>query len=131
MGSVRIRRPAPCIAFWPFSAGLDRAQIRAPGPYFAAVGDRLRPIRVVEAEDGGLREDVGRAEAGRMLRISLDFGRSAHVALDQHRPRDASERDRARKKQRSAGHQILWLPDVRNDLLRRLPRAGADTGERE
>ncbi len=111
--------------------GLDGTLIRAPRADFAAVGDGLRPVRVVQAEDGGLCEHVRGAQAGRMLRIPFDFGRSAHVALDQHRPRDASERDGAREKQGPAGHQIFRLSDVRNDLLWRLRRAGADTGERE
>ena len=131
MGSVRIRRPAPLRGFLGRQRRLDRAQIRGPRSDFAAVGDGLRSVRVVQAEDSGLGEGVGRAQTRRMLRISFDFGRSAHVALDQHRPRDAPERDGARKEQGPAGHQIFGLPDVRDDLLRRLRRAGADAGERE
>ena len=95
------------------------------------VGDRLRPIRVVQAKYGGLRQDVGRPQTRRMLGISFDFRRTAHVALDEDRPRDAAERDGAGEKQGPAGNEVLRLADVGNDVLGRLPRAGANAGERE
>ena len=63
--------------------------------------------------------------------LPFDFGRTPHVAFDQHRLGDAGERDRAREEQRSAGNEILRLPDVGNDLFRRLLGARADARERE
>ena len=110
---------------------LDGGLKGAPGTYLAAIGHGLRPIGIVEAEDGGLREHVGGPKARRMLRISFNFGRPAHMAFDQNRSRDAAERNRARKEQRPARHQILWLTDIRNDLLGRLSRARPDARERE
>ncbi len=97
----------------------------------AALGDDLRAIRIVEIEDLGLREDVRRAEAGGVLRIAFDFGRMPHVALDQHRPRVSALYDRTRKEQRTSRHDVFGLLHVRDDLLRGLPRTGADAGERQ
>ena len=42
-----------------------------------------------------------------------------------------AERDGAREEQRTARDEVLGLPDVGDDLFRRLLRAGADAGERE
>src|SRR5262249_35182743 len=54
-----------------------------PGPRLTEVGDRLRPLRVVQAEDRRLRERVGGAEAGGVARVALDLGRPALVSLDE------------------------------------------------
>ena len=60
-----------------------------------------------------------------MLRVALDLGRPSLVALDEQAGGDAAERHRRREEQRPAGDQLLGLADVRDDLLRRLSRAGA------
>jgi hypothetical protein len=66
-----------------------------------------------------------------MFRIALEFGRTPHVALDQHGLRDAAERDRARVEQRAARDDVLGLADVGNDRFRRLLRTRPDAGQRE
>ena len=66
-----------------------------------------------------------------MVRITLDFGRTPHVTLDQHGMCDAGERNGAREEQRSAGDEILRLTDVRDDGLGWLLRARSDARQRE
>ena len=51
----------------------------------------LGAIGIVELENGGLHEDIGRAETGRMARIALDLGRAPLVALYQHAAGEAAE----------------------------------------
>ena len=72
-----------------------------------------------------------RAEAGRVLGIALELRRPAHVVFGQERHAEAALRHRGRVEQRPARDDLFRLPDVRDDLLVRLPGAGADAGERE
>jgi hypothetical protein len=109
----------------------NRTQERRPRPDLAEVGQRLRPVRIVEPENRRLREHVARAEAARMQRIPLDLGRAAFVTLDQQSRRDAAERHRRGEEQRFAGNEVFGLADVRNDLLQRLSRARRDARERQ
>ena len=44
---------------------------------------RLRAIRIVQTENRGLREDVGRAAARRMIGVAFDLRRPPFVALDE------------------------------------------------
>ena len=85
----------------------DRAEKRRPRTDLAEVGQRLRAIGIVEAEDRGLREDVGRAEAARVQRVALDLGRPPFVALDEQPGGDAAERHRGREEQRLARDRAL------------------------
>src|SRR6185503_18094687 len=55
--------------------GSNSPEKRRPRADLADPGERLRTVRIVEAQHAGLREDVGRAEAPGMLRIALDLGR--------------------------------------------------------
>ena len=64
-----------------------------------------------------------------MIGITLDFGRTPHVAFDQHRIGDTGERNGAREEQRPAGDEILRLSDVRHDGLGWLLRARSDAGQ--
>src|SRR5262249_38597409 len=91
----------------------------------------LRAIRVVEAEHGALRGDVGGAQAGGVSRIALDLGRAALVALDDDADAEAAERHRGGEEERLPEHDALRLLHVRDDALLGLPRAGAHAGERQ
>ncbi len=71
------------------------------------------------------------AQARRMERVPLDFRGPAHVALDEQSRREPGESHRGREEERLARHDLLRLPDVRDDLLVRLSGAGGHTRERE
>src|SRR4030095_8787014 len=96
-------------------------EVRSPGPDLTAIRDGLRAIRIVQAEDGRLREDISRAKTGRMFWIALDFGRTPQMALDEHWPRHAAKRNRTREEERFAGDHVLRLPDVTDDAFGGLP----------
>ena len=128
--SVRMRRPAPLSGCCAVSAARIAPRNADHGTNLAEVGQRLRAIGIVEAEDRRLREDVGGAEAARVQRVAFDLRRPALVALDQQAGGDAAERHRGREEQRLARDHLFGLPDVRDDLLRRLTRAGGDAGQR-
>src|SRR5439155_6172525 len=89
-----------------------RAEKRRPRPDLADVGQRLRAVRIVEAENRRLREHVGCAEAARMERVALDLRRPPLVALDEETRRDAAERHRRRVEERLARDQLFWLANV-------------------
>ena len=54
-----------------------------------------------------------------MIRVALDLGRPALVALDQDPGGDAAQRDRGGEEQRLAGNDLLGLADVGDDQLGR------------
>ena len=66
-----------------------------------------------------------------MIGVAFDLRRPAFVALDEEADAGAGKRHRRRVEERLAGHQLFGLPHVGNDLLVRLPRAGADAGQRQ
>ncbi len=66
-----------------------------------------------------------------MFRVSLDLGRTPHVAFHQHGLRVTREWNGAGEEERPAGDDVLGLSHVRDDLLRGLLRARADAGERQ
>ena len=72
-----------------------------------------------------------RAEAGRVLGIALELRRPSHVVFGQQRHAVTAVRHGGGEEQGPAGDDLLGLTDVRNDLLVRLPGAGADAGEGE
>ena len=86
---------------------------------------RLGSIRIVEAEDRGLREDVGRAQAAGVKRIAFDLRRPPLVAFDENARGGAAQRERRRVEERPAGNDFFGLPDVWDDQFRRLSGAGA------
>ena len=65
-----------------------------------------------------------------MIGVAFDLGRPALVALDEQPGRDAAERHRGGEEQRLAGDDLFGLPDVGNDQLVRLARAGRGAGQR-
>jgi len=107
----------------------NRAEESRPRPNLAERHERLRSIGIVQAEDGRLREDVGRAQAARVPWVAFHLGRPSLVAFDQQAGRDAAERHRRRKEQRPARNHLLGLTDEGDDRFGRLPRAGGHTGE--
>ena len=96
--------------------GADRAEKRRPRADLAEIGERLRAVGIVEPENRGLREHVGRAEAARMQRVAFDLGRPPFVALDEEPGGDAAERHRGRVEERLAGDELFGLAHVGNDL---------------
>ena len=108
----------------------DRTQKRRPGTDVADVGQGLRPIGIVEAENRRLRKHVRGAKAARVQRVAFDLRRAPFVALDEQANRRPAQRHRGREKQRPARDQLFRLTDVRNDLLERLACAGRDARER-
>ena len=96
---------------------------RRPRADLLQIRHRLGAVRIVEAVESGLGERVGRAETRRVKRVPLRLRGPPHVAFDQEAGRIAPERHRGREEERLARNDLFGLPDVRNDLLRRLPRA--------
>ena len=111
--------------------GTNGPQKRRPRPDLADPGERLRAVRIVEAEHARLREDVGRAEAAGMLRIAFDLGRPSFVAFDEKTGGDAAKRHCGRKEKWLARDDLFRLADVRHDLFLGLARARSQAGERE
>jgi hypothetical protein len=105
-------------------ARVERRDAPVPDHDAAAVG-------IVELEDPGLRERVGRPEAGRMLGVALDLGRTPEMALDQEPERPARPGHGRREVQRLARYDVLGVARERMDALGRLPRARAEPGEAE
>ena len=83
-----MRSPRPASPAAASSAARIAIRKRLERSNLAAMGDRLRAIGVVERQHRRLREDVGRAEARRMLRVALDLGRAPFVALDEQADAD-------------------------------------------
>ena len=106
-------------------------QERRPGIHIAAIRNSLRAVRVVHAENRGLREDVGAAEAGRMLVVAFDFGGTSEMAFNQHRAGVSTQRHSGRVKPRAAGNDFFRLPDVGDDRLQRQLGATGHAGERQ
>jgi hypothetical protein len=110
---------------------LERRLERAPGARALELEDRLRAVGIVERQDRGLGDRVGRAEARGVLRVAFDLRRPPHVALGEHRLEIAEHRHRRGEEQRPAGEDLLRLLDVGDDLLERLLGAGGEAGERQ
>ena len=94
-------------------------QCLVPGPRPAAIRQGLRTVRIVQAEDGRLNEQIGGAEAGRMTGIALDLRRTALVALDENAGGQPRQRHGRGEVQRLARHHRFRLPNVGHDLLAR------------
>jgi len=90
-----------------------------PGGRLVAESHRLRAIRVVEIEDGGLRPDARRAARRRVEFVALDLGRPAVVALHDEPEGAVAERHRGGVGQRNAGNHALRSVDVGNDVFHR------------
>ena len=110
--------PLPCGPLLSVEHLPNRRDERLERANFAEVRERLRAIGIVETEDRRLREEVGGAEARRMIGVAFDLRRAALVALDQEADAGPGKRHRRRVEERLARNQLLGLPDVRNDALR-------------
>jgi len=94
--------------------------------------DGARALGVPQIEHRGLRVDVGRAEARRMIRVALDLRRPPHVAGGEHAERVAgADGRRGGEGERHAGDDLLRLLDVGDDGLERLLGAGGGAAERQ
>ena len=91
--------------------------------------EHLRAVRIVETEDRCLRKDVRGTQAGWVVGVSFDLGRTAFVAFNQKSYPRAGERHGRREEQGLARDELFRLPDVGNDVFRGLTGAGADPGE--
>ena len=90
-----------------------------------------RPIGVVEREHGGLVEDIGGAQAGRVVRIAFDLGRAPGMAFHQQPDRTARESHGGGKEQGPARHRVLRRMDIRHQIAggRGFHRAAVQTGQ--
>ena len=120
---------------FPRTLGLDDpaylGQERAPRADPPGLGDGLGAVGVVERQDGSLCEGVGRTQAGGMVRVALDLGRAAHVALDEDAGREPAERKGGGEEERLARHEFLGRSHVGDDRLGGRPAARAQAGECE
>ena len=91
----------------------------------------LRAVWIVQRQDRGLGENVGGSKASGMLRIALNLRGAPHMAFRQDPVSDATEGQGSGKKQRFAGHNLLWGPDIRHDVLLGLARTGAQTRQHQ
>jgi hypothetical protein len=69
----------------------ERGKKGIPRARESPVKHGLGAIGIIELKNGGLHEDIGRSETGRMAGIPLDFGRAPLMALDQHAAGEAAE----------------------------------------
>ena len=112
--------------------GRDRPRIShgrgkiAPSTDASVEYHRLRTVRIPEIQDRSLAEDIRRAEASRVLRVSFDLGRPARVALDKDARGDSGLKQRRGVEERPAGKNLLGWADVRDDLLGGELRARAE-----
>ena len=96
----------------------DGVEKVAPAPDAPVANDDLRPVGIVEVEDARLHEDVGRAEARRVVGIPFDLCRPAHVAFGEHTFRHAAERHGCGIEERLSRDKVLrLLLGIRNDFL--------------
>ena len=118
VGSARMRSPAPplaaCLAI---SASNAASNVGVGLAIAAALRGRARAIGVVEVEDRRLREQVGRAEAGRVLGVALDLGRAPLVALS----------PAGRAPRRAADHRRVVQRHARRHVLGRLARTAGSS----
>ena len=101
---------------------LECGRERAEGTDVAEIGDVARPVRIVEAENRGLREQIRRAAARWMIGVAFDLRRAALMAFDEQPDAGAVHRHRGREEQRFARDFFLGLAHVGHDLLGRRRR---------
>ena len=102
----------------------------APGLPRALQRDRLRAVRIVEAEHRRLDARARRAEGRWVRRVSLDLRRSPFVALDDQAVGAPAERHGRRVVEGDPGNDLLGWSHVRDDLFDRAP-ARREPRERE
>src|SRR5262249_44238117 len=85
----------------------------------AKVRHDLRAVRIIKSENRRLSENIGGAEAGWMLWISLDLSRPALVTFDEKSCGVTAQRHGRREIECSAGDESVWLADIRQNLFRR------------
>jgi hypothetical protein len=96
-----------------FEFGVHGGKKRIPCADSPSVAEDLGTIRVVEAQYRGLHKSIGRTEARRMFRVSLDFGGTAHVAFHENTAAIAGERHRRGIEERPAKDDLQFA-DVKD-----------------
>src|SRR5207248_2442506 len=91
----------------------------------------LRALRIIERQQLGLHERVARAETRGMFRVPFDLGRSPFVRFDQNPAGISAKREGRRVVEWLSRDHFFRLPNIRNDVLRRLPRATSSARERD
>ena len=99
-----------------------------PGADIAQVGEGLRTIGIVHAQDRCLGENIRPAETRRMPVVAFNFGRAIKMALHQNRAGISAQRECGGEEQRPPGNHFFRLPDIRDDRLQRLLGAGGHAG---
>ena len=90
-----------------------------PGTDLATVRQRLRAARVVQIQDRRLSIGIGAAEAGRMLRIALDFGGPSLVTLHKDARGKSAQRHSGGEIESPARNHAVGLAHIRQNLLGR------------
>ena len=93
--------------------------------------ERRLTIGIVQVQDVGKGEGVGRAERCRMVRVALDLGGPAVEALDQHAVRIAAKGERRSVVERLAGNSVFGRLNVGNELVLREVSATCEPGKGE
>ena len=106
--------------------GKFRGDVAELGQRRFARAVELRAIRIVEAEDGRLRENIRAAVAVGMFGIAFDFRRATFVRLDQQWNRATARRERRRVELGDAVNVIIRQLRKRIDVLLRLAAAGTE-----
>src|SRR6202022_4997317 len=80
----------------------------APGAHIPEIGDGLRTVGIVHAQNRSLGENIRAAQARRMPVVAFNLGRTIEVALHQNRAGVSAEGERASEKNRAT-----WTPFLR------------------
>ena len=122
--------PAPCKRFLRGERPANRGQKRLPGALVAHRHHALRAVGIVQAENVGLRKNIGAAERCGMLVVAFNLCRTPEVALDQQRAGVSAERHRRGVELGPAGNHVLGLANVGNDGFERQAHAAGHAGQR-
>src|ERR1051325_9004964 len=105
----------------------DRSEERGPGCNLAKVRKSLGAIGIIQTENRGLRKQISRATACRMIFVAFDLCRSTFVAFDDQSCGKSSQRHRGGEIGWPSGNEFFRLSDVRRDVFRRLSSTGSNT----
>ena len=114
-------RPAPLSAAWPRNCARNALSKAVRSAISLASSDRLRAVRIVKAEDLGLREDVRSPQARGMARVPLDLGRAPLEGGDDRAAPIARQRKCGRVVLGDSGKQPLRQVDIGKLFRRILP----------
>ena len=110
---------------------IDILQKIVPSADVLASHNLLGAVRIIKAEQIGLRPDGRRPETGGMIRIAFNFDGTAFTTCYDDSLRITIAGGRGGEVKRFARNHSFRLLYVRNDFLDRLLCARADSGECE